>query len=351
MKLLTAKAVRWSPGVGKRLGWAVALLLAALAGPQPGAAASTPAPQRVWPAPPDEPRIAYVRSLTSPADFGVQRSTLGRFKDWLVGSKADGQFFVKPFGLALDAQGDFCLSDTGANAVCYFDAARKKWHRWDTVGKTRFASPVAVAKQDHTLYVADSALGCIIAFTDEGKPLFQITAGLKRPSGLAISGQKLYVTDSQAQAVLMFDLEGHALGQFGGRGSGAGEFNFPSHISADASGSLLVTDSMNSRIQIFDASGKFLRQLGSRGDGPGYFTRPKGAAVDSYGHLYVLDALFDNFQIFDPQGRLLMALGQTGKEPGEFWLPNAIAISRDNQIYVADSYNHRVQVFRFIGQP
>lgn len=306
---------------------------------------------RVWPAPPDEPRIAFVRNLTGPADFGVKRSRAGKVMDWLTGAHADGQWFVKPFGLALDEQGGFCLTDTGANVVCYYDPARKAWHRWEKAGAVRFASPVAVAKQGRRFYVADSVLACVVVFDDSGRLLFQISSGLQRPAGVAICKDKLFVVDAQAQAVRVFDLQGQPLGQFGRRGNGAGEFNFPSHISADSAGELLVTDSMNSRIEVFDCEGHFLRQLGSRGDGPGYFNRPKGAAVDSFGHLYVLDALFDNFQIFDARGRLLMALGQTGQEPGEFWLPNAIAISRDNEIYIADSYNHRVQVFRFIGQP
>jgi DNA-binding beta-propeller fold protein YncE len=74
-------------------------------------------------------------------------------------------------------------------------------------------------------------------------------------------------------------------------------------------------------------------------------------AVDAAGHLYVVDAMFDNFQIFDPTGKLLLNVGQTGSGPGGFGLPNGIAIGADNKIYVADAFNHRVQVFKYIGQP
>jgi hypothetical protein len=65
----------------------------------------------------------------------------------------------------------------------------------------------------------------------------------------------------------------------------------------------------------------------------------------------VIDGLFDNMQIFDPAGRLLLNVGEAGTRPGEFWLPNGIAIRRNGEILVADSYNHRVQIFKYVGQP
>jgi DNA-binding beta-propeller fold protein YncE len=335
-----------------------AFFLACVAGMLPlgpgSAAAAAPASAKsslVWPAPPDAPRIAYLRSLGGPADLGVKRSTIGKVANWLVGSGRDSGQFVKPFGVALDEHDNLCFTDTGANVVCYFDRTHKTWRRWEQVGKISFASPVAVAKHGRALYVADSALGEVVVFDEEGKLISEIKTGLQRPTGVAIASNRLFVVDSQVQGVLSFDLGGRPGGQWGRRGAGAGEFNFPTHISADRAGHLFVTDSINSRVQVFDAEGRFLRQVGSVGDTPGHFSRPKGAAADGFGHLYVLDANFDNLQLFDVQGRLLMMLGQAGSQPGEFWLPNGIAISGDNEIYVTDSYNHRIQVFKFIGQP
>jgi DNA-binding beta-propeller fold protein YncE len=309
-------------------------------------------PPLVWPRPPDPPRLAYVRSIEGPADVGIKRSVFGKIANWVTGARRDSEQLVKPFGIALDEKGNLCVTDTGANVVCFFDRTRKLWRRWEKIGKLRFASPVAVAKRGPAIYVADSALGAVIVFNEKGELLFEIRAGLRRPAGLTIVGERLFVVDSQFQGVLIFDLLGQPAGEFGHRGAGEGEFNFPTHISADPAGtSLLVTDSMNNRIQFLDLQGRFLRQVGSVGDTPGHFSRPKGTAVDSFGHLYVIDANFDNVQLFDRQGHLLMDLGETGSQPGEFWIPNGIAISRDNEIYVTDSYNQRVQVFKFIGQP
>src|SRR5438046_3206477 len=102
----------------------------------------------VWPHPPDEPRIRYVKNISSPADIGRSPSAWKRALSLITGDSGERQTLAKPFGVALDESGNLCLSDTGNNTVCYCDLARKPWRSWASVGKTRFASPVAVASKD-----------------------------------------------------------------------------------------------------------------------------------------------------------------------------------------------------------
>jgi len=318
-------------------------------GAQPKAIPTT---QIVWPGPPDEPRIAYVQSISNPSDAGSKVSGFRRFSNWVSGAQQGNEPLSRPFGITLDDLGNLCLTDTGANAVCYFDNATKRWHRWEQVGGVYFASPVAIAKKGDLIMVADSSNPpAIIAFNTDGKFLFQITEEVTRASGLAISGERLLVADAGMHCISIFDLHGKFLNRFGTRGSGPGQFNYPTHVAADSRGNIYVTDSMNSRIQVFDSQGKFLRQIGGPGDGPGSFGRPKGVAVDAEGRVYVSDAMFDNFQIFNPDGHLLLDIGHQGTAPGEFYLPGGIAVGSDNRIYVADTYNGRVQVFKCLGKP
>jgi DNA-binding beta-propeller fold protein YncE len=339
----------------RELGPAMVVLAVALSLPlfalakreSPGAARHI---QLVWPPPPDDPRVAFIQHIVTPEDVGARVSGLRRFANWITGADKGKESLSKPFGVALDELDNLCITDTGANVVCYFDHKQKQWYRWDRIGEIRFASPVAVAKRGNAIFVADSALGRVIVFDTSGKLLFQISRGLERPSGLATSGERLFVADSQAHDVAIFDLQGNFISRFGGRGAGPGEFNFPTHVAADSRGQVFVTDSMNSRVQVFDTSGNFQRQFGGLGDGRGHFSRPKGLATDTSGRVYVIDALFGNFQVFDPDGRLLLDVGRPGSEPGEFWLPNGIAISRDNRIFVADAYNSRIQVLKYVGR-
>jgi DNA-binding beta-propeller fold protein YncE len=314
-------------------------------------AAAAVSPARSWPPPPAKACIVYVRSISTPADVGAKPAALSRVSRWLTGAKAESASLMRPFGLAVDDSGNLLVTDTGSGAVCCLEFENKKWRRWEQVGDVRFESPVAVARQGNTIFVAESASSKVIAFDLEGRKRFEIIDKLERPSGLAVAGGRLYIADAHRHCVVITDLKGQFITEFGHRGASPGEFNFPTHVAVDATGLVYVTDSLNYRVEVFGMDGKFLRAIGSAGDAPGHFSRPKGVAVDTAGHAYVVDALFDNVQIFDTTGRLLLDWGQSGSEPGEFWLPNAIAINAKNEIYVADSYNRRIQVFRYMGEP
>jgi len=306
--------------------------------------------QRVWPPAPEPPRIAWLQTISMPKDLGVKISGWSRFAKWITGQSKVTDQLNKPFGIAVDDADNLCLTDTGEACVCFFDLAHKKFQRWEKAGKLPFLSPVAVAKKKEKFFVADSGRGEVVVFNDKGKLLLEIKTELTRPSGLAISGEKLFVADAAAHCVVVFDLSGKFLFKFGRRGEKPGEFNFPTHVAADARGNIFITDSMNCRVEIFDTDGHFKNSIGGIGQTSGHFSRPKGVAADSFGHVYAIDALFDNLQIFDPAGNFLLDVGAGGSGTGEFWLPNGIAISRENRIYVADSYNHRVEVFEYIGQ-
>ncbi len=302
----------------------------------------------VWPPPPAQPRIVYEKSISQPSDLGIKRSWWRKVGRFFVGQNEGEIAFSKPTGLCLDELGNLCVTDTGSRKVYFLDTVHRRSKSWDHVGQIAFSSPVAVAKQDGVIYVADSGYGGIIAFSEAGKLLFTITDELERPAGVSVVGKTLWVVDAARHRIEIFDLQGRYLRGFGRRGGGAGEFNFPTHLAQaqDGSNSLYVTDAMNFRIQKVDAQGNPLQIIGSIGDVSGSFSRPKGVATDREGNLYVVDALFDNIQIFDKEGRFLMHFGENGTAPGCFWLPAGIAVDAQDRIWVADSYNRRIQLFQ-----
>jgi len=330
-----------------RLGSGLGLALA-LAGW--GAIPATNQAHLVWPAPPAPARIAFVQTIATPRDAGVRTAPLKKIAHWFAGEDPGNAALRKPFAVAFDADSNLVVTDTGANAVGFLDRKEKKWRRWTSIGKLRFASPVGVAKQGSLIFVADSVLGAVIVFNTDGKLQHVITNGLERPVALTLVSNRLFVADSQQHGIRVFRFDGTPDGGFGQRGTGPGEFNYPTHL-ATHHGRLYVTDSMNSRVQVVGTSGQFVAQIGRSGDGPGQFSRPKGVAVDTDGRAYVVDALFDNVQIFDPEGRLLLAFGGSGQGPGQFWLPAGIALSPRNEIVVADAFNHRLQLFQLLPPP
>jgi len=308
---------------------------------------SGPAP--VWPPPPEKARICYVDSIGGPADYGLKPSMWRRCFNFITGSDNGVEPFVQPAGVAVDEAGNLCIADPGARAVSVFEREKRKATRWTSAGEFRFASPVAVAKLRDVVFVADSALGKVLAFNLKGKVVFSTGKEMTRPAGLAVHGNNLLVADVQQHCICVYTLRGALLRKIGKRGAGHGEFNFPTHIAVDGVGRIYVTDSMNMRVQVLSQSGEYIETIGSVGDSSGHFSRPKGVAVDRFGHVYVVDALFDNVQIFDAKGTLLLGWGSSGAGMGEFWLPTGIAAGNDDLIYVADSSNRRIQIFKYVG--
>lgn len=309
------------------------------------------APALVWPPPPSEARITFVGNLRGPRDVGQNPSVFRTMANWVTGDSGENLNLQRPFAVAVDEKGNLCIADMGNHTICFANFVEKKWSRFAKVEKTKFSSPVAVAKRHGIFYVADSELGKVFAFRENGKSVFEISAPLKRPVGLAVTDESLFVVDSEEHAIFAFGLNGDFQFNFGRRGTGTGEFNFPTCIATDNRGHLLVTDTLNCRVQVFDLHGNFISQFGSNGDTSGHFARPKGIAVDAESHSYVVDAVFNNFQIFDAEGKLLLNVGEGGTGNGEFSLPNGIAIGADNRIYVADAFNRRVQILKYLPQP
>jgi DNA-binding beta-propeller fold protein YncE len=332
------------------LGLGAIILLAACVLAKP----ETPPPApvyRVWPDPPAEPRVVYRQSIRSPEDAGLRLAGENWLSRLLFNEDKTRGKLVRPFGLALDESGNLCIADTGSATISYLDFSRKRWQTWDKIGPVTLVAPVAVVRQAGIFYVADSGLAKVIAFDAKGKLLFASEVEFERPAGLAILDGRLLVADAAAHKIVVLDLAGKFLSAFGTRGTGPGQFNYPTHLATDTRGRLFVTDSMNFRVQIFDAVGHYEKAFGQAGDGSGMLSRPKGVGVDRQGNVYLVDALFDNVQIFTESGEFLLGFGEHGNGPGEFWLPAGIAASPDGRIYVADSYNGRIQVFQQVPKP
>ena len=83
-----------------------------------------------------------------------------------------------------------------ANDIGSSDVLRDR--QWTGVNGQAFRSPVSAVHTAGTFFVADSGLGQVIAFDEQGKLRFTITNELERPSGLALAGEHLLIADAQA---------------------------------------------------------------------------------------------------------------------------------------------------------
>jgi NHL repeat len=214
---------------------------------------------------------------------------------------------------------------------------------------------VWVADRCGTNSCADSALDPIMEFDASGRFIKAFGGGmLLFPHGFFIDAEDhLWVTDGHVDGgkgddVLEFDRDGHllrTLGKPGVSGNGTDTLHEPSAVLVAPGGDIFVADGHepgegNARIVKFDKDGKFLKEWGGHGSGPGQFEMPHSLAMDSGGRLFVADRGNDRIQIFDQEGRLLAIWRQ-------FSRPSGVYIDRHDVLYATDSESRNTKGYGY----
>jgi DNA-binding beta-propeller fold protein YncE len=327
---------------------ALCLLLAGCAAHQPFREHS-PGRGPAWSPPALSGEITWFRSIGNYPDAGITPGFWKSLASFLFGGEETE--IGRPYGVLMDDGDRLLVVDAGRRLVHVMDT---RGNRYDVIGKREgqpvFQTPIGIASDgEGHLYITDSEAGTVYRYDLAERLLSPFIVNLMRPTGIAYNrtNRLLYVSETAAHQIVVFDLKGRERHHIGRRGEGPGQLNYPTDLFIDRAGVLYVTDPINARIQVMSAAGAFIRSFGRAGDAPGEFSKPKGVAVDAAGHIYVCDALRDSVQVFDPTGRLLVEFGTQGQEDGAFWMPSGLYIDDSGMIYVADTYNRRIQVFRY----
>lgn len=309
--------------------------------------------QLVFPAPPDEPRFVFERSIINSAQ--IVPAEEDTFKMLLTGqSGASGEGFAKPYAVAVH-KGIIYVTDSASNFVRVFNIREGKYNN---LGEEDIAKPLGIDVDDAgNVYVADATAKAVLVFDQDGKK--RMTIGTKmfdRLSSVGVdpAGTRLYVVDiggvsSQNHRVRVFDAKsGEFIMDIGKRGTEPGEFNLPRDVAVGKDGRLYVTDGGNFRVNIYDRDGKFIKSFGKLGKFTGSFARPKEIAADRDGNIYVADAAFGNFQIFSPEGELLMFIGERSESngPAKYMLPSGIYVDEDGRVYFVDQWYKKLDIYR-----
>lgn len=340
----------------------LALMMVAVTAVGMAGCAAPPAPKASiepmpFPPPPDEPRYYYERTLYSSADAVPEESGSG-LRRLVTGEGRRGEGFAKPYAVAVRA-GRIYLTDSVERSVKVLDVPNGRFYRIGEEGPGQLAKPLGL-DVDHagTVYVADTTAKQVMVYDRDGKFLRKI-GGEKwfdRLTSVTVdaAGTRLYVVDiggvnSPRHQVRVFDARSGAhLFDFGKRGSGPGEFNLPRDLAIGKDGRLYVVDGGNFRVSVFSPDGKHLKNWGSVGKQYGQFARPKEIATDNEGRVYVVDTAFGNFQIFDAEGNLLTFIGSRSERdgPAKYMLPSGIAVDEDGRIYMVDQWFRKIDVYR-----
>lgn len=172
---------------------------------------------------------------------------------------------------------------------------------------------------------------------------------LKRPVGVAVNEDRIYVTDAISRSVKVYDKDGVFL-----KNIGEAELSIPVYLAVDNEGYIYVTDRKEKVVFKFNKGGNFIGKFGSK-----HLKSPLGIAADMEGNVYITDVGAEHrVVILSTDGELKKVFGKKKrvvnikKDGGYFFFPNDIAIQRKSlksketeRIYVSDSNNKRIQAF------
>lgn len=229
----------------------------------------------------------------------------------------DGQF-NEPWGVAVDVAGNVYVADTWNHRIQKFDPNLRFLAKWgeglvDNKGQVRgnegkFYGPREIAiDAEGNLYVTDTGNKRVQKFDPAGRFLDAFggqgsgPGQFQEPVGIDIDHQgNIFVADTWNRRIQRFDKDFRFLNQIPVHGwESTGVLNKP-YLATDPEGNILVTDPENHRLLRFSPSGELLSVIGKYGSDQSSFSLPIGIATDAEGNIYVSEAGNHRIQKFAP---------------------------------------------------
>lgn len=211
-----------------------------------------------------------------------------------------------------------------------------------------------VSDGEGKVYVTDTQAAAVVVFDMNAKSVEKLgkeryESPLEHPMGIALdASNNVYVADSKKNKIFVFTREGAPLTAIGD----TGVLNWPTGIAINTkTGRLYVVNNASHNIAVFDLTGKHLFSFGRRGSLERSFNYPVSVAIDSKGDIVVSDTMNARIQIFDQDGKFIRAFGQRGDGVTDFQQIKGVAVDRDDNIYVTDGRANRFLIFNKEGEP
>ncbi len=230
----------------------------------------------------------------------------------------DGQFTLQqyqsgPGGICLDDEGNVYVTDTWGYRIEKFDKDGKFLLKWGQ-GQDISSDPAKAQQFPDSFYGPRS-----IAYD--------------------ATGGELFITDTGNKRVVVYDKLGQFKRQFGGKGSGKGQFDEPTALAISPDGKLYVTDLHNRRVQILDKQGQYLGEIAVPSWKDAILSEPY-PAFSPTGDLFVSDPVNKAVLRFDKDGKPLATYGADTGLP--LLNPVGLAFDPEGNLYIADAKRNAI---------
>lgn len=220
------------------------------------------------------------------------------------------------------------------------------------------AKPYGIAVHDRRVFVSDTQQRAIVVFNLNTNKFYRFgiegKGALQKPLGITVSADgEVFVIDISARRIVIYDLQGTFQREIDLRELARRPTSIA--VSPDNQKIYVVdtggVDSQQHRVLVFDnRSSKFVGTIGKRGQGKGEFNMPLQIDTDPTGNIHLVDSANFRVQSFNPDGTPLRSFGSIGRRAGQFSRPKGIATDPQGNIYVSDTAFGNVQIFNPAGQ-
>ena len=242
-----------------------------------------------------------------------------------------------PWGIAITLNGQTFIADCSTHQIHVFDEQRKHMRSFGQHGSEngQLNSPTGIAVDDDGLvYVCNGNNSRIEVFGTDGTYVKQFGVGhLSYPWGVTLNNKQVYVADSGSNRISVFTLEGQLIRTIGSRGSGPGQFNWPTAVAISPDGDMYIADNNNHRVQVLSPDGVFQREFGK-----GQLNSPRDILISADGLVLLADTCNNRVIIFNITGQLIHSV-QVGPDP------SGLAINHNGDLLVTLFSSKQVAVF------
>ena len=251
---------------------------------------------------------------------------------------------ARPVAIATRPDGTVLVADFTGDRILVLDEHGRLHETWGETGTGdgEFQAPSGIALTPAGTVIVVEFMGQRVQELDaSGKFLRFITGG---ESGRRHAEERPPIPGMEEMAGMEGMAPMHA-------GNPHGLFLFPSDAAIGPDGTLYVSNTHAYEILVFDTDRELRGAWGTKGSDAGEWEVPVGMTTDAAGNLYVADSANFRVQAMSPAGRPLLV----SRANERWWVttrriysPTAVAVGPGGSLYVADFAASKIQRFRAI---
>ena len=200
-------------------------------------------------------------------------------------------------------------------------------------GELGYPSCVAIDSSNNQIYVTEGDPPRVSIFSETGRFLNTFSDKLmRRPYGIAIHKDNIYVTDSSEHSVLQFKVAVDIclVARLGREGSRIGQFDSPKQLTICTLGNVYVTDCNNNRVQILSEGLHYQRHISHHS-----MTRPYDIKLTDF-EVCVLTANSPCVHIFKYSGEKIRSLIKSRDIGMHIFYSYSFCLDADKNFIISD---------------